>query len=89
LRGVVAFVDESDTAGPELLGGEKPVAERVGRLVSPALLRGGESAGQQFDAGTPVEACAYLVVVHLTPLERTSTAGPSHAGIVAYAWSVE
>ncbi|MFI2367591.1 hypothetical protein [Streptomyces sp. NPDC018833] len=49
------------------MDGERPVAERVGYLVGPAPLRG-SVAGRQLNAGTAVEVCANLVVLHLTPL---------------------
>lgn len=68
LRGVVAFVVEPDSGEAEVVDGEQPVAERVGDLFDPAPLRGCVIAGQQFDAATAVEARAYLVVLHLTPL---------------------
>lgn len=40
LRAVVAFVDEPDAAGPEVVDSERPVAERVGYLVGPADVAG-------------------------------------------------
>ncbi|MET8743777.1 hypothetical protein [Streptomyces sp. NPDC004728] len=66
-RGIVAFVDEPDTELADCLGCEQSVAERVGDLLDPAPIGGG-TVGKQLDAGTAVEARAYLVVLHLTPL---------------------
>lgn len=67
-RGIVAFVDEPDTELTDLLGCEQSVTERVGDLLDPAPIRGGVTVRKQLDAGTAVEARAYLVVLHLTPL---------------------
>ncbi|MFC9752135.1 hypothetical protein [Streptomyces sp. NPDC056921] len=40
----------------------------MGDLLDPVPLRGGGTVRMQLDAGTAVEARAYLVVLHLTPL---------------------
>ncbi|MFJ1602147.1 hypothetical protein ACIOHS_02035 [Streptomyces sp. NPDC088253] len=58
VQGVVAFVDEPDADAAEVLDDEQPVAERVGDLLDPALLRGRGMAGQQLDAATAVETRA-------------------------------
>jgi hypothetical protein len=55
VRGVVAFVDKPDADTAETLGGEQPVAERVGDFPDPALLRDCRMAGQQLDAATTIE----------------------------------
>lgn len=75
LGAVVAFVDEPGARAAEVLDAEPLVAERVGNIFDPPQLRGCGKAGDQLDAATAVEARAYFVVLHLTPL---SGKGGSH-----------
>ncbi|KUL42865.1 hypothetical protein ADL12_08810 [Streptomyces regalis] len=64
IRGVVAFITESDTGAAKVLGGEQPVTELIGDPLDPALSRGVQAAGQQLDTTPSVKVPDDLLVCH-------------------------
>ncbi|MER7574965.1 hypothetical protein [Streptomyces sp. NPDC126514] len=65
-RAVVAREGESYAGGAEWLYGDQSVAERVGELLDPALLRDRAPARRHLDTAAAVEARPYAVLVHVS-----------------------